>query len=228
MYGFSKLEGKPSQGTMRVLDNLICTTVTLIILLSLSYCYIGVPVIAFLEVDGDAVSVSISMLNLINNEGVRLLSINNLTMVERGSYVGVFLPPPETFQLQLVGTDGHGYNFSHITDTSVEVAVIRLSLSKAYCYTICCMNLSLKSVYVCVVIPAALYLHPVHLILHHKHTYNNGSSLVQWLWFSASTVLGSQPKGCKFLARLQETKCQYTHGIYRSTACVAPRCSYMS
>ena len=81
-----------------------------------------------LEVEGD-ISVIISMLNLINDEGVELLSINNLTAVDRGSYVGVFLPPSETFQLQITGTDGNGYNFSHISDTSVEVAIISLSLS---------------------------------------------------------------------------------------------------
>lgn len=73
--------------------------------------------------------VVVSMLNLINEEGMELLSINNLTAVDRGSYVGVFLPPSETFQLQLIGRDGNGYNFSHIIDTSVEVAIVSLSLS---------------------------------------------------------------------------------------------------
>lgn len=70
------------------------------------------------------------MLNLVDSEGGVLasLSMSNLTALEGGSYVGLFLPPPETFQLQFFGIDGRGYNFSHISDTSVEVATISLVL----------------------------------------------------------------------------------------------------
>ena len=95
---------------------------------------LGTPIIALfgIESENGVTSVTISMVNIINSEGVKLLSLNNLTKVDSGSYVCVFLPPSETFQMQLVGSDGNGYNYSHIIDTAVEVADISLVLGMFY------------------------------------------------------------------------------------------------
>lgn len=91
-----------------------------------AYYDTGHPIVALIEVEGP---VNVSVLNLISGDGTILLSINNLTRLGEESYVGVFLPPSEAFVLQLVGTDHNGYNFSHISDTSVEVSFIDLALS---------------------------------------------------------------------------------------------------
>lgn len=72
---------------------------------------------------------TVRLLNLISDSGTILQSLNNLTRIEQDSYVAAFIPPPEAFVLQLIGIDRNGYNFSHISDTSVEVSSVDLALS---------------------------------------------------------------------------------------------------
>ena len=87
--------------------------------------YTGEEVMAMVTVD---ISITVTELNLINTEDTVLQSISNLSNLGRGTYAGTFMPPSQTFTLQLVGVDNNGFNFSHISDTSTEVSFINLSL----------------------------------------------------------------------------------------------------
>lgn len=91
---------------------------------------VGQPLIALITVEEADVPVAVNVLNLISDSGLILQSINNLVNQGENMYVGTFIPPPEAFVLQLTGTDHNGYNFSHISDTSVEASAIDLTLSK--------------------------------------------------------------------------------------------------
>ena len=70
--------------------------------------------------------IAVQELNLISSDGADLLSIFNTTLGEN-EYLGVFSPPSEPFVLQALGTDNNGLNFSHISDTAVEVSTINLA-----------------------------------------------------------------------------------------------------
>ena len=85
-----------------------------------------------IETESTSDAVIVNTLNLLDIEGAVLISLSNLTLLEGGSYVSTFQPPSVTFQLQLIGRDANGYNFSHISDTSVEVATVSLTLSMLY------------------------------------------------------------------------------------------------
>lgn len=89
----------------------------------------GHPLIALIVVEGGNISVTVSGFNLISDSGRLLQSVSNLTTIDQDRYVGAFIPPSEPFVLQLVGTDQNGLGFSHITDTSIEVSAVDLSLS---------------------------------------------------------------------------------------------------
>ena len=70
-------------------------------------------------------------LKLISDNG--LLFITNITRLDQNNYVALIFPPSEAFILQVVGRDMNGYIFSRITDISVEVSTIEVSLGMLQC-----------------------------------------------------------------------------------------------
>ena len=100
---------------------------------------VGIPLIALFDVIPDNVDVMVSALNLINEDGVLLQSINNITSLGANRYGAAFLPPSETFQLQVSGIDENGYNFLRTSDTSVRVTSVNLIISMYIIY-VCNMH----------------------------------------------------------------------------------------
>ena len=90
----------------------------------------GIPIVVLFEVTPDNVNVTISALNLINEDGLLLESLSNVTDLGSNRYGAAFLPPSETFQLQVSGIDMNGYNFLRTSDTSIRITEVSLTLSK--------------------------------------------------------------------------------------------------
>lgn len=98
--------------------------------LLLTNFYSGIPIVVLFEVTPDNVNVTISSLNLINEDGMLLESFSNITDLGNNRYGTAFLPPSETFQLQVSGIDMNGYNFLRTSDASIRVTEVSLILSK--------------------------------------------------------------------------------------------------
>ena len=89
---------------------------------------VGLNMSAELIIVGSAMPVDITTLNLINEQEVlQTISIVNSTS---DSIVAMFMPPEEEFKLQAIGMDDRGYNFSYISDVSVEPTSISLNFGK--------------------------------------------------------------------------------------------------
>ena len=73
---------------------------------------------------------TVNALNLVDEDGMLLQSIPNITDLGTNRFAIGFLPPSVTFQLQVFGTDENGYNFLRTSDTSVTVTAINLIMSK--------------------------------------------------------------------------------------------------
>lgn len=73
--------------------------------------------------------VIINSINVVHDEGV-IDSVSNLTEIENNSYIGFFVTPSEEFQLQVTGIDDNGFQFSYISDVSVEPTAVSLAFSK--------------------------------------------------------------------------------------------------
>ena len=83
------------------------------------------------------IEIDISSINIVSDQLGFILSVSNLTKVDNNSYIGSFDPPPEEFQLQVNGIDDNGFQFSYISDMSVEPVNIGLTFSKQpYSYLI--------------------------------------------------------------------------------------------
>ena len=91
---------------------------------------LGIPIVVLFEVIPDNISVRISALNLINEDGLLLESLSNITDLGSNRYGAAFSPPSETFQLQVLGIDHNGYNFLRTNDGSIMVTKVSLILSK--------------------------------------------------------------------------------------------------
>ena len=98
--------------------------------LLLTNLYLGIPIVVLFEVTPDNINVTLSSLNLINEDGLLLESLSNITDLGSNRYGAAFLPPLETFQLQISGIDMNGYNFVRTSDTSIRVTEVSLILSK--------------------------------------------------------------------------------------------------
>lgn len=79
-----------------------------------------------LTVMGTNSSVTISGFNLVNSEGV-IQPVDNFTRTGNDSYIGIFVPPMEEFQFQIVGMDDNAFNFSYVGSISVEPTTISLT-----------------------------------------------------------------------------------------------------
>ena len=89
---------------------------------------VGLNMSAELIIVGSAMPVDITTLYLINEQEVlQTISIVNSTS---DSIVAMFMPPEEEFKLQAIGVDDGGYNFSYISDVSVEPTSISLNFGK--------------------------------------------------------------------------------------------------
>lgn len=129
-YGFTKINGRPSQGWFNSLY-----------LYKSSHDSAGQSIVAMLTTEGGGMGVTINTLNLISEDGVILESIDNLIRLDDDTSAGVFEPPAEVFTLQLLGTDANGFPFSYISDASVEVASIDLELSASVIILHACTEL---------------------------------------------------------------------------------------
>ena len=107
----------------------LCTvTVQCIILMYVWVTSVGLNMSAELIIVGSAMPVDITTLYLISEQEVlQTISIVNSTS---DSIVAMFMPPEEEFKLQAIGMDDRGYNFSYISDVSVEPTSISLNFGK--------------------------------------------------------------------------------------------------
>ena len=69
-------------------------------------------------------------MNLIDEDGMILQSMSNVTDLGANRFAIGFMPPSVTFSFQVSGTDENGYNFLRTSDTSVTVTAINLMISK--------------------------------------------------------------------------------------------------
>ena len=92
------------------------------------FCVIGQKVIVLFQVEGGPATPT--TLNLIDVNGMIAHSLNNLTRLQDGKYFVQFNLPSGSFKLQLVGMDGAGFTFSHISETSIESTTLSLTLSE--------------------------------------------------------------------------------------------------
>ena len=92
--------------------------------------YAGQLIIALVELHGVSQSdATVTNINLVDGQGTILLPINNVTQLDpETSYFVEFIQPAESYQLQLIGMDASGFNFSRISDISIESTSISLSL----------------------------------------------------------------------------------------------------
>ena len=97
------------------------------------YVYIfnlGIPIVVLFEVKPGNVNVTVSALNLIDEDGFLLESLSNITDLGSNRYGTAFLPPSQTFQLQVLGIDQNGYIILRTSDASIRVTEVSLILSK--------------------------------------------------------------------------------------------------
>lgn len=89
---------------------------------------VGLNMSAELIIIGSAAPVNITTLDIINEEGV----IQTITIMNNMSdgFIAMFMPPQEEFKMQATGVDDNGYNFSYISDISVEPTSIGLTFGK--------------------------------------------------------------------------------------------------
>ena len=92
--------------------------------------YLGIPIIVLFEVEPVNVNVTVNAMNVINEDGMLLQSISNITNLGANRFAAGFMPPLVTFSFQVSGTDENGYNFLRTSDTSVTVTAINLMISK--------------------------------------------------------------------------------------------------
>ena len=87
---------------------------------------VGVLISVELTVMGNKSPVTIDTVNFVNSRGV-IQPASDLTRTNNNSYVSLFMPPREEFQIQVVGIDDSRYNFSYI---SIEPTTISLTFGE--------------------------------------------------------------------------------------------------
>ena len=90
---------------------------------------LGIFATAELTIVGSTLPVTVNTLDIINDEGV-IQSINDLTPIDNNVYASLFMTPLVEFKMQVNGVDDNGYNFSYISDISVEPTSLSLSFGK--------------------------------------------------------------------------------------------------
>ena len=83
---------------------------------------------AELIIVGSTTPVNITSLNIIDEGGV-IQSIANVSRMG-DSFISMFTPPQVEFKMQVTGVDDNGYNFSYISDISIEPTSISLTFGK--------------------------------------------------------------------------------------------------
>ena len=90
----------------------------------------GVPIIFNIVVTGSIEEVAeFSSVAVLESSSGDALDVVNITGTE-GDYFGVFLPPTQTFQLQLLGKDAYGNTISRTSSVTFETTTIDLKLGK--------------------------------------------------------------------------------------------------
>ena len=83
---------------------------------------------AELIIVGSTTPVNITSLDIIDEGGV-IQSIANVSRMG-DSFISMFTPPQVEFKMQVTGVDDNGYNFSYISDISIEPTSISLTFGK--------------------------------------------------------------------------------------------------
>ena len=89
--------------------------------------FVGLNMSAELTFVGSVTPVNVTTLNIIDETRV-IQSVNVSRMSD--SFIGMFTPPQAEFKIQVIGVDDNGYNFSYISDISIEPTSISLTFGK--------------------------------------------------------------------------------------------------
>lgn len=92
-------------------------------------CILGIFATGELTIVGSTRPVTVSTLDIINDEG-EIQSINDLTNIGNNAYASLFMTPLVEFKMRVNGADDNGYNFSYISDISIEPTSLSLSFGK--------------------------------------------------------------------------------------------------
>ena len=83
---------------------------------------------AELIIVGSTTPVNITTLDIIDEGGV-IQSVANVSRMG-DSYISMFTPPQVEFKMRVTGVDDNGYNFTYISDISIEPTSISLTFGK--------------------------------------------------------------------------------------------------
>ena len=97
----------------------------------------GVPLIAVFQASNTAVTLSVERINLVDLSGTIYETIVDIMPLEGNAFGINFVPPDVPFQWQIVGKDEEGNAYSRISDTSIKVSDIDLSLGNNTHLIIC-------------------------------------------------------------------------------------------
>ena len=79
-------------------------------------------------VEGTEVNATVTGINLLSNNGDLVGVAANVSEADENTYVGIIGEvPSDTFIVELLGVDGNGFSFAHISDSAVEVTSINLA-----------------------------------------------------------------------------------------------------
>ena len=83
---------------------------------------------AELIIVGSITPVNITTLDIIDEGGV-IQSVANVSRMG-DNHISMFTPPQVEFKMQVAGVDDNGYNFTYVSDISIEPTSISLSFGK--------------------------------------------------------------------------------------------------
>ena len=72
---------------------------------------------------------TVNAVNLINEDGILLQPVSNITNLGNNRYAATYFPPSVTFRFQVLGTDENGYNFLRTSEMSTTATAINLIMS---------------------------------------------------------------------------------------------------
>ena len=94
--------------------------------------FTGDTIIAEFKIQGSTAPVTFHAMDIVNDGGI-IQNVQNVTVVDDDSYIGIFVAPAEEFQIQVNGTDDNGSWFSYISDISIEPTTISLRINGKHC-----------------------------------------------------------------------------------------------
>ena len=143
-YGFSSVVGKPRNSEIKNYYSAFLFTSLINILCS------GVPLFAVFQASDTSASLTLDEIIVMDSSGIiyETITSSDIFLLDSNAFAINFIPPDVSFQWQIVGRDEEGYNFSRISDTTIEVSNIDLSLG----------NISQDCIYLCVIISCSYFI----------------------------------------------------------------------